>query len=105
MVSAQAQTTDSKPTEAKPATAVHELNNCVVMRGDQVWLMKDGATTKLDKEMTMKNGTKVMTNGDYVTKDGKKMKLENGQYIDMDGNVVTYLQMKRAAVPDAPTQK
>jgi hypothetical protein len=35
----------------------------------------------------MKNGTKCMTNGECIMKDGKKMKMKEGDCMDMDGKM------------------
>ena len=33
------------------------------------------------------SGTEVKTNGEVVSKDGEKVALKDGQYIDLDGNI------------------
>ena len=66
------------------ATMMHD---CCMMKDGKMMLMKDGKTMPMDKDMTMKNGTKCMTNGDCVMKDGKKMKMKEGQCMDMDGKL------------------
>jgi hypothetical protein len=38
--------------------------------------------------MTMNNGTKVMSDGTCITKDGTKTKMKDGQHMDMEGNLV-----------------
>ncbi len=37
--------------------------------------------------MTMKDGSKVMTDGTMMTKDGKKMSLKDGDMVAMDGTM------------------
>ena len=41
----------------------------------------------MEKDMTMKNGTKCMTNGECIMKDGKKMKMKEGDCMDMSGKM------------------
>ena len=43
--------------------------------------------------ITLKNGTKITTDGDMHFKDGKKSKLESGQCIDSKGDVGNYNKM------------
>jgi hypothetical protein len=53
-------------------------------------MMKDGkmmTVMAMDKTMTMKNGNMVMADGTVKGKDGKMMKMANGDWIDMDGNM------------------
>ncbi len=40
----------------------------------------------------MKNGTKYMTDGTSVTKDGKKTMMKEGEMIDMNGNMMMVLK-------------
>ena len=49
--------------------------------------MKSGKMMPMEKDMTMKNGTKCMTNGECVMKDGKKMKMKEGDCMDMSGKM------------------
>ena len=63
------------------------MHDCCMMKDGKMMLMKDGKTMPMDKDMTMKNGTKCMTNGECVMKDGKKMKMKEGQCMDMDGKL------------------
>ena len=85
--------TNSNPTPAKasPTTATthqeKKMKDGVMMKDGKMWVTQEGKTTAMDKEMTLKNGTKVMPDGSYVTKDGKKMKLANGESIDKEGKV------------------
>ncbi len=41
----------------------------------------------MDKDMTMKNGTMVMTDGSVKMKNGKKMMMKDGQCVYMDGKM------------------
>jgi hypothetical protein len=58
---------------------------CMMMKGGKMMCMKDSKTMPMDKDMTMKNGTKCMTNGDCMMKDGKTMKMKAGDCMDMNG--------------------
>ncbi len=63
------------------------MKDCCVMKDGKMMMMKDGKMMPMDKDMTMKNGTKCMTNGECVMKNGKKMKMKEGQCMDMDGKM------------------
>ncbi len=60
----------------------------VMMKDGKMWMSKNGQSMAMDKEMTMKNGTKVMTDGSYVNKAGKRMKMKNGEAMDMEGKMM-----------------
>ena len=63
------------------------MKDCCMMKDGKMMQMKDGKMMSMDKDMTMKNGTKCMTNGDCIMKDGKKMKMKEGQCMDMAGKM------------------
>jgi hypothetical protein len=60
-------------------------DGCVMMKDNKMMVMKGGKWMAMDKEMTMTNGTKVMTNGTVMMKDGKKMMMKNGECMKPDG--------------------
>ncbi len=64
-----------------------KMKDCCMMKEGKMMQMKDGKMMPMKKHMTMKNGTKCMTNGDCTMKDGTKMKMENGDCMDMDGKM------------------
>ena len=63
------------------------MKDCCIMKDCKMMIMKDGKTMSMEKDMTMKNGTKCMTNGECIMKDGKKMKMKEGQCMDMAGKM------------------
>ena len=44
----------------------------VVMQNGKMMQVKNGQTTVLDQDVTMSNGTKIMTDGTCIKKDGSK---------------------------------
>lgn len=63
--------------------------NRVMMWGNSVLLMKDGVMEAMREEsMMLRDGTKVMRNGDYLKSNGEKGRLQNGSSFDMDGNMM-----------------
>ncbi|MFO7655807.1 MAG: DUF6799 domain-containing protein [Bacteroidales bacterium] len=68
-----------------------EVLDGVMMYNGLILLVKDGQTTILDREMTMSNGTKIAIDGNYVKEDGSSAMIEEGQHLDMSGNL-TYVK-------------
>jgi len=62
-----------------------KMDDCCMMKDGKMMVIKDGKTTPMEEEMTMKNGTKCMTNGMCTMKDGKKMQMKDGECMDMSG--------------------
>ncbi len=62
-------------------------NKAVEMKDGKMMVITDGKTMPMTTEMTMNNGTKFMKNGEFITKDGKKMKMKEGDKMDMSGNL------------------
>ena len=65
----------------------HTMKDCCMMKDGKMMVMKDGKTMPMDKEMTMKNGTTCMTNGECTMKDGSKMMMKDGERMDMNGTM------------------
>lgn len=80
----------------------------VMMKEGKILMVKNGEVTTLDHDMTMTNGTKVVTDGNYTSNNGTTMKLREGQHIDMDGKL-TFLKSKKDRnmylVPDTTRTK
>ena len=63
------------------------MKDCCMMKDGKMMQMKAGKMMPMEKDMTMKNGTKCMTNGECIMKNGKKMKMKEGECIDMGGKM------------------
>jgi hypothetical protein len=63
------------------------MKDCCMMKDGKMMHMKDGKMMPMDKEMTMKNGTKCMVNGECIMKNGEKMKMKEGECMYMDGKM------------------
>ncbi len=63
------------------------MKDCCLMKDGKMMCMKDGKIMPMDKDMTMKNGTTCMTNGECTMKDGKKMTMKEGDCMDMSGKM------------------
>ena len=63
--------------------------DAVMMKNGKMVRMQDGKEiARLDRELTLSNGTKVMMNGKMMTKDGKEMQLQEGQVMMLDGKLI-----------------
>ncbi len=62
-----------------------KVDGCMMMNG-KMMMIKNGKMSNMTKRMTMSNGTKMMADGTCVKKDGTKMKMKEGEHMDMAGN-------------------
>jgi hypothetical protein len=76
-------------TNAQTAKKTAMMKDCCMMKDGKMMVMKDGKTMPMDKDMTMKNGTICMTNGECTMKDGSKMMMKNGDCMEMSGKMCT----------------
>jgi hypothetical protein len=58
------------------------VQNCMFVKGGKTYTVMDGKAMLLTKSMTMPDGTQCMPDGTCVLKNGKKVKLIEGQGID-----------------------
>lgn len=61
----------------------------VMMKNGKMTMMQDGKeVTRMDRETTLSDGTRVMMNGKMVTRGGKEMQMKEGQTVMMDGKMM-----------------
>ena len=72
---------------AQTKTKSFIMKDCCMMKDGKMMQVKDGKMKPMNKNMTMKNGTQCMTNGDCIMKGGKKMKMKEGDCMDMSGKM------------------
>lgn len=70
-------------------TASAQMKDCCMMKDGKMMIMKKGKTMPMTKDMTMKNGTKCMTNGECTMKDGTKMMMKDGDCMEKSGEMCT----------------
>ena len=58
------------------------LQNCMFVSGGKTYLVVNGKTTLMTKPMTMPDGTQCLPDGTCVLKNGKKVKLTEGQGVE-----------------------
>ena len=72
---------------ASPIMAAEK--NGIMMKDGKMTMMQDGKEiTRMDRETTLSNGSRVMMKGKLVTKDGKEMQMTEGQMVMMDGKMM-----------------
>lgn len=59
------------------------------LKDGKMMTVNDGKFTVMNRDVTLSDGTKVMTTGYYMKKGGPKTELKEGEHIDLDGNVTT----------------
>ena len=64
-----------------------KMKNCCMMKEGKMCCVKDGKTMPMEKDMTLKDGTKCMLDGSCIKKDGTKMKMKEGDCIGMDSKM------------------
>lgn len=74
-------------TSAQTKTKSTTSKECCMMKDGKMMHHKDGVCMPMEKDMTMKNGTVCMVNGECVMKDGKKMTMKEGECMDMSGKM------------------
>ena len=63
------------------------FKDCCIMKDGKMMVMNDGKMTPMEKDMIMKNGNKCMVNGECVMANGEKIKMKEGECMDMEGNM------------------
>ena len=61
--------------------------NGYMMKDGKMMIVKDGNLMLIQKDITLSNGTVIMADGNYMEKGKSKMKLKDGDHVDMDGNM------------------
>lgn len=61
------------------------MKDYVSMQGGQLIIVKNNKAGRMEKEMTMKNGTIVKSTGEVLTKDGHSFQLKEGDRIYFNG--------------------
>ena len=74
-------------TYAQTRTKKAMMKDCCMMKDGKMMVMKNGKTMPMTKDMTMKNGTVCMVNGECVMKNGEKMMMKDGECMDMNGKM------------------
>jgi len=70
------------------SSVVAAEKNGIMMQDGKLMMMHDGKeVSRMDRETTLSNGTRILMNGKMIMKDGKEMKLQEGQTVMLDGKM------------------
>ncbi len=79
---------DHDKTMKHDQTDMSKTDGCMMMNG-KMMMIKNGKMSSMSKPMTMSNGTKMLVDGTCIKKDGAKMKMKEGDHMDMSGKIHT----------------
>jgi hypothetical protein len=65
-----------------------KMEDGVMMKDGKMMMSKNGKIMPMDNEITLDNGTKVMTDGTYIDKNGTSMRMKNGDHFGMSGKMI-----------------
>lgn len=80
------ETKKKEPATQKTEHQKHTMSECCMMKGGKMYHYKDGKETPVVKETDF-HGMKVMPDGTCQMKNGKSMKLKEGECCDMNGHI------------------
>jgi hypothetical protein len=66
----------------------HPIGDCVLMKDGHMMMMTGGKMMPLTKDITLSDGTVCKVDGTCVLKNGKQIKLSNGEGIEVAGEKV-----------------
>ncbi len=67
---------------------------CVTLNRGKLMVSKNGVLVPMEEAMVLQNGTIVMMNGMIKTKDGKVSQINEGDCLDMNGEMVPLMNNK-----------
>lgn len=79
--------TDPKVNNMNHRKMDHSMKDCVMMKDGKMMIMKNGKMMKMEKDITMSDGTVCMVDGTCKMKNGKTMMMKNGDKCDMNGKM------------------
>lgn len=79
----------------------------VMMKEGKMYVIKEGQSLLMTREVTLSNGAKVMPEGYIVNKNGSRIMIKDGDFVDMEGSKTSNDGAERAvpATPAAPPDK
>jgi hypothetical protein len=82
-------TYDNKQSNGQPKTKSTSKNCSYIMENGKVMKYANGKKVTMEKDMTLKNGTVLMTDGTMKMKDGKTTKMKEGECMDTSGKMMS----------------
>lgn len=72
---------------AQNKIAVSVMQDCCMMKDGKMMQLKDGHLTKMKKPVFLDNGTKIKRNGVCVLPDRTRVRMKEGNCIDLTGKI------------------
>lgn len=84
--------------QTKNVLSISKMKDCCIMTDGKMMQFKDGQLTPMKKAVRLENGTKVKRNGVCVMPDRTRVRMKEGNCIDLQGNI------ENCAVKDKPKE-
>src|SRR5262245_2679259 len=83
---AQQSTADTNAANATRTQTGASARDGFTLRGTEVVLTRKGVTAKVDRDLILPNGLRVLANGNIVMRDGSTTVLRPNQLLTLEGN-------------------
>jgi len=60
-----------------------------MMHNGKMTMVKNGKMAVMENDITLSNGTMIMSNGNYIIKGEKKMMIKKSEHFDMNGKLIS----------------
>lgn len=68
---------------------IQSENNHISMKDGKMWVVENGNAKEMTGNVSLLNGDSVESNGKVMRQNGSEEMLQNGESIDMSGNIIT----------------
>ena len=62
-----------------------DMNNCYIMKADQVFYVKDGIEQAVESNVKLENGTMISKDGQVMAANGEQIQMKSGECMTMNG--------------------
>lgn len=96
---AQQSTADTNAANATRTQTGASARDGFTLRGTEVVLTRNGVTTKVDRDLILPNGLRVMANGNIIMRDGSSTALRPNQLLTIEGTFEDVLLTPQGVAP------
>ena len=86
------------PTENTVLTtqiSANQAKDGYLMKEGVMYVVKNGEASEMTEDVTLENGTVITKDGKVTPKDGETVTLQDGQYVDLEGNIKNWEEEAR----------
>jgi hypothetical protein len=83
---------DEMGSDMNPQEMDKTYGDGAMMMNGKMMMHHSGNMTIMEQDTTMLNGTRVMANGTCINTDGTKFMMQEGQHMDMSGNLMPMIE-------------